>query len=99
VFIAGPYLACVRDSETMLESGLQDLLLHHNKVVMVDRVTICMFRSTEKHMDTQTYTTSRAEHDCTRKLSILGSGASLNDFTAPPSHMDGTNTNLHLRML
>jgi hypothetical protein len=37
VFFAGPYLGGVSDSETMVESGLQDLLLQHNKVVMVDR--------------------------------------------------------------
>jgi hypothetical protein len=37
VFFAGPYLAGVSDSETMVESGLQDLLLQHNKVVMVNR--------------------------------------------------------------
>ena len=36
VFIAGPYLGGVPDSEMMVESGLQDLLLQHNKVVMVD---------------------------------------------------------------
>ena len=37
MFIAGPYPGGVSDSETMVESGLQDLLLQHNKVAMVDR--------------------------------------------------------------
>ena len=37
VFIAGPYLGGVSDSDMMVQSGLQDLLLQHQKLVMVDR--------------------------------------------------------------
>jgi hypothetical protein len=36
-FIAGPYAGGVQDSEIMVESGLQDLLLQNKKLVMVDR--------------------------------------------------------------
>jgi hypothetical protein len=68
------------------------------------RLVCVMFRkSTKKDMHTQTElilqtcTTSRVEHSCARKLSIIGSGA-LKYFPAP-SQMDGTNTNLRLRLL
>ena len=37
VFIAGPYPGGVGDSTIMEHSGLQDLLLKHNKVAMLDR--------------------------------------------------------------
>ncbi len=37
MFIAGPYPGGVSDGDIMVESGLQDLLLQHSKVCMVDR--------------------------------------------------------------
>jgi hypothetical protein len=53
VFIAGPsYLAGVPDSETMIEIGLQDLLLQHSKVVMVDRG---YHSHVPKHRETHAY--------------------------------------------
>jgi hypothetical protein len=52
VVFAGPYLAGVSDSETMVESGLQDLLLQHNKVVMVDRG---YHSHVPKHRETHAY--------------------------------------------
>ncbi len=52
VFIAGPYLGGVPDSETMLESGLQDLLLQHNKVVMVNRG---YYSQVPEHQETHAY--------------------------------------------
>jgi hypothetical protein len=52
VFIAGPYLGGVSDSETMVESGLQDLLLQHNKVAMLDRG---YHSKIPKHRETHAY--------------------------------------------
>ena len=37
VFIAGPYIGGVSDTEMMVHSGLQDLLIEKKKLVMVDR--------------------------------------------------------------
>jgi hypothetical protein len=37
LFVAGPYPGGVSDGDIMVESGLQDLIIQHNKVVMVDR--------------------------------------------------------------
>jgi hypothetical protein len=52
VLYAGPYLAGVSDSEMMIDSGLQDLLLQHNKVVMADHG---YHSHVPKHRETHAY--------------------------------------------
>jgi hypothetical protein len=52
LFIAGPYPGGMSDGDIMVESGLQDLLLQHNKVVMVDRG---YYSQVPEHRETHAY--------------------------------------------
>jgi hypothetical protein len=77
--------------------GLQDLLLKHNKVAMLNRGFKTDNAQTQMKSVRLTCIRSRAVHAYAKKLSIVGYPAS--PFFATHSLTDGTSTDPHLRLL